>query len=469
SRPRIVVLSDGEDTASTRSLASVAAEAKSAGVPIDVVALQPTADQLTALKALAGASGGTLQTATASADLLKAFLEASRTFGAKAYLTATLPDGVDGQAQQVTATLDVAGLEFEQQAKLPDNASLAATSVGDTSPASSSSDPSSQGAAGGGSSRLPMLLGLLVFACILILGAVFVRSQSAVRAGDRVNQVLRYRSASHPSSVAKDAASSRVQGLNDVLARSKRYRKTEQLLAAAAVDLTSGGWLLVRVTVTVLLIVIIGVFLGSLVFGVVLGGLLGWLGTMAWMNSRKAARQRMFADDLPDFLMLLASGLRAGLSFNHALESAASEGKGEVGRQMRRTLRQVQVGMALDTALMGCADRMDNDDLRWTVTALSIQQEVGGNLSTILDAAARTIRARHELRREVRTLSAEGRLSAYILVGLPIVVFCFLAIFRPEYISKLWLDPLGILMLSGLIIAMFAGWMWMRSVVRINV
>lgn len=215
--------------------------------------------------------------------------------------------------------------------------------------------------------------------------------------------------------------------------------------------------------------IVMGLLTGSLILSLVVGGLVGWFSTLGWIRSRRTARRRMFSDDLPDFLMLLASGLRAGLSFNNALESAASDGKGEVGRQMRRALRAVQVGVPLDTALMDCAERMDSEDLRWTVTALSIQQQVGGNLSTILDAAARTIRARHELRREVSTLSAEGRLSAYILVALPVLVFCFLAVFRPEYISKLWLDPLGLIMLVGLSLSMLAGWMWMRVVVRIEV
>jgi len=94
---------------------------------------------------------------------------------------------------------------------------------------------------------------------------------------------------------------------------------------------------------------------------------------------------------------------------------------------------------------------------------------VGGNLSVILDTAATTIKGRHALSREVRALSAEGRLSAYVLLALPVGVFAFLLVFRREYVSQLWTHPLGIAMLSALVILMVLGWLWMRAVVRIRV
>lgn len=466
---RLVLLSDGEDTASSSALASVSREAKRAGVPIDVVALAPTPDQLAALTSLADVTGGTLRTATESGALLGAFLEASRTFGAKAFLTATLPDDVDGRAQPVTATVIVGSLEFAGGTTLPASESLAPRRPVDIVTPAIGIDVVE---AAGGPSRTPILLALLASACVLAFGWVVLRSRRTAAADRRLDQILNYRAgprASADPNPGEPGHRSRVQSIDDFLARSKGYRGNEELLATAAVDLTPGGWLVIRIAVSGALMIVMGLLTGSFILSVIVGGLVGWLATLAWINSRRTARRRMFSDDLPDFLMLLASGLRAGLSFNNALESAASDGKGEVGRQMRRALRAVQVGVPLDTALMDCAERMDSEDLRWTVTALSIQQQVGGNLSTILDAAARTIRARHELRREVRTLSAEGRLSAYILVALPVLVFCFLAVFRPDYISKLWLDPLGLVMLVGLSLSMLAGWLWMRVVVRIEV
>jgi tight adherence protein B len=191
--------------------------------------------------------------------------------------------------------------------------------------------------------------------------------------------------------------------------------------------------------------------------------------TNMWLRSRAERRRKAFSNELPDFLLLLASGLRAGLSFTSALDSAAAEGPGEVGRQMRRALGEVQLGAQLDEALTACAERMDNEDLRWTVTALSIQREVGGNLSTILEAAAESIKARYALRREVATLSAEGKLSAYVLVALPLGIFAFLALFRRDYIATLWSTPMGLVMLVAIAVLILVGWVWMRSIVRIKV
>jgi tight adherence protein B len=119
--------------------------------------------------------------------------------------------------------------------------------------------------------------------------------------------------------------------------------------------------------------------------------------------------------------------------------------------------------------LMDCADRMDSDDLRWTVMAVGIQREVGGNLSTILDTSAATVRARQELAREVRTLTAEGKLSAYVLVALPLGVFAFLLVFRREYISVLWSTTFGLVMLGAVAVLILLGWLWMRVLVRVQV
>ena len=108
----------------------------------------------------------------------------------------------------------------------------------------------------------------------------------------------------------------------------------------------------------------------------------------------EAARRKSFEEELPDFLMLIASALRSGLSFQQGLDSSAADGKGEVSRQMRRASGKRRSDRLLEPALGRVADRMHSDDLRWTVLALGIQREVGGNLSNILETAASTIKGR---------------------------------------------------------------------------
>ena len=217
------------------------------------------------------------------------------------------------------------------------------------------------------------------------------------------------------------------------------------------------------------MVLVFALLVGSFWFGLLLGVAFGWLLPSVWLSSRSHRRQRAFAEELPDFLMLMASSLRAGLSFNLAMETSSAEGRGEVGRQMRRVLREVQVGASLDDALIECAERMDSEDMRWVVTALGIQREVGGNLSTILDSVAATIKGRFDLQREVRTLSAEGRLSAIVIALLPFGFFGFMFLFRRQYIEGMWQTPLGLALLAAAASLLVIGIVWIRSVVRIKV
>ena len=187
------------------------------------------------------------------------------------------------------------------------------------------------------------------------------------------------------------------------------------------------------------------------------------------LKSREAALKREFEEQLADFLTIIASGLRAGLSFAQAVESAVGDGTGEVERQIRRALAEVQVGSTLDAALLRVAKKMNSDDLSWTIAALRIQREVGGNLSKILDTASVTIRNRAELKREIRTLSAEGRMSAYVLVALPVGIFGFLILSRRDYVKIFWTEPVGMFMLTMFLVLVTAGWFWIKSVVTVKV
>jgi len=193
------------------------------------------------------------------------------------------------------------------------------------------------------------------------------------------------------------------------------------------------------------------------------------LGSRAVLGSRRTARIAKFQEELPEMLALIASSLRSGMTFAQAVDTAAVDADSEVSRQFRRARLEVQVGTNLESALMHVAERMESDDLTWAVTGLSIQREVGGSLSKILDTAAATIRSRSELRREIRTLSAEGRLSAYVLAGLPVVLFLFLLVSRPDYVAVFWSEPIGILMLIAMLASFSVGWVWVNKVVKVRV
>ena len=176
-----------------------------------------------------------------------------------------------------------------------------------------------------------------------------------------------------------------------------------------------------------------------------------------------------FAMELPELLNILASALRAGLTLQQGLEAYASDSKSEVSREIRRAIGEIRVGTAIDEALMGVAKRMQSEDLEWAVTALSIQRIVGGSMATILTTTYETVKARSEIRREVRTLAAEGKLSAYVLMALPIGIFLFLLLTRREYVSAFWTNPLGYVLMAFVGTAMTFGWIWMKKIVEIKI
>lgn len=475
SRARLLVLSDGKDTASGATLARVERVAAKSGVPIDVVALKPTKTESRVLQGIADVNNGTLRTAAESTDLVTEFTAASQSFGATVTLDASIPEGVDASGQPIAATVSVGGTVIEETTTLPAEPSLAgssATPVPTVAPTQTQvvPQPLPVAAPPAPSNHLvPLLLAILIFVALVFIALAILNARHHTKVVDRVEQVLSYETGSRTSTWGRAPRLTALASFDAFLARHMNVAKVQRQLSAAEFGFTPAGWLLLRFAAGFVACLVLALMFNNLLLGIILGALLTWLVARTILRSRVASRQRAFADELSDFLLLLASGLRAGLSFTHSLASAAEDDKGEVGRQMRRVLREVNVGASLDSALLECAHRMDNEDLRWLVTALSIQREVGGNLSNILDTVAATIKGRDDLRREVRTLSAEGRLSGYILIALPVGVFLFLVAFRRPYVELLWTSPLGLVMLLGLVILMTIGWFWMRRVVRINV
>lgn len=220
---------------------------------------------------------------------------------------------------------------------------------------------------------------------------------------------------------------------------------------------------------TALLILFARFTSGSLIFAILLGVSLTALAYRQLIKVIADRQRTNFKEDLPELLNILAGGLRAGLSLHQALEAYAAENSGEVSTQVRRALSEISIGNSIDTALMGVAERMHSDDLKWTVTALTIQKTVGGSMATILETAYDTVRGRAEINREVRTISAEGRLSAYVLMALPFGIFTFMFFSRRTYIQVFWTDPIGLFLLAFVGLSMMIGWIWMRKVVEIRI
>jgi Flp pilus assembly protein TadB len=208
---------------------------------------------------------------------------------------------------------------------------------------------------------------------------------------------------------------------------------------------------------------------GSLFIAVILTPTLVLLGIRLNVKRIEVQKFSTFEKELPGALKMLAGSLSAGLSFLQAMNAYAENGQEVSSKEFRRALGEIQLGVPVEKALESIADRMKSEDLRWAVSAFAIQREVGGSLATVLNSTAETIESRFELRREIRTLSAEGRISAYILMALPIGMFFFLSITSPSYVTFFITNPLGILMLGLIGVSLIAAWLWMKSLVRITI
>jgi tight adherence protein B len=229
---------------------------------------------------------------------------------------------------------------------------------------------------------------------------------------------------------------------------------------------------------------------GEVVAGSVLaalvGGVIGWLisrnaiiavavaifaGTLPFFFLNRAMNRRLNAlhGQLPDVLSILASSLRAGHSFLQALDTVAKEVGDPGGPEFGRVVAEIRLGRPFEEAMNALAERVGTEEFKWAILAINVQREVGGNLAEILDVLSDTVREREAIRRQVRVLSAEGRLSAKILIAMPFLIALYLTWVNPDYMRLLWTTVLGWVMLGIGAILMVIGAIWSWRTVKIDV
>lgn len=204
------------------------------------------------------------------------------------------------------------------------------------------------------------------------------------------------------------------------------------------------------------------------VAALMLGGMaaaLPWL----WLSQRRAGHIKRLEEQLPLALDLMSRALRAGHTLPTAVKMVSEEMSNPMAAEFRQLFDETNFGMSQSEALIRLAQRVPLEDMRFFAVAVMIQREAGGNLTELLDNLASIVRARIKLHGHVRTLSAEGRLSAWILGLMPFVVAGLLQITNPEFIGTLWTDPGGRQFVAGALVLMAIGALWMRSVTRIRV
>jgi tight adherence protein B len=207
-----------------------------------------------------------------------------------------------------------------------------------------------------------------------------------------------------------------------------------------------------------------------------LGFLLGFFLPRLWLGRRKSGRLKAFNKQLPDTITLIANALRAGSSFLQAIELVVRESRPPIATEFGRVIREVNLGLPFDVALENMVRRVKSEDFELMATAIAIQHQVGGNLAEILDSIAFTIRERIRIKGEIRTLTAQQRMSGYVVGGLPFFLALFIYLAAPTFFNPMFAKPpdvlgipLGIILLFIALGAMGAGFYFIRKIVDIEV
>ncbi len=270
----------------------------------------------------------------------------------------------------------------------------------------------------------------------------------------------------------RDGAASGLRGLatraglaaDRTLERRGHRRSLSAALERAGLDMRPGEFVVLAMAAAGVAAVTIQALAGWL------AGVAAAVGTLAAsrvvLRWRIRRRQAQFAEQLGDVLQLLAGSLRAGFSLMQAVDSVAKEAGGPAAQEFGRLIVETRLGRGLSEALDAMSARVQSDDFTWVLQAIEIHQEVGGDLAEVLDTVAETIRDRGRVRRQVKALSAEGRLSAYVLMAMPVGVALVIHASSPDYLPALTTHPLGWALIAVGSMLMLVGVIWMRSLVR---
>ena len=159
---------------------------------------------------------------------------------------------------------------------------------------------------------------------------------------------------------------------------------------------------------------------------------------VGFVSFKAKSRVRKFENQLPDLLITMAASLKAGHSFRQGVQSVVEEGAEPAASEFKRVLTETQLGKPMDAALANMAERVGSENFTFVITAVTIQRQIGGSLSGLFDMVAETVRQRQQFGRKVKSLTAMGRMSAYVLVGLPFFLAGSVTLMNPLYMAPLW-------------------------------
>jgi tight adherence protein B len=467
----ILLFTDGADTASEATLDDAVAASVEVDAPLINVALITPDQDPEVLTALTAGTEGRLLEAEGVSELEDAFALVARSLTSQ-YVIRYSSDVVSPELD-LSITVDHGG----QQARL-DVVLLNPRIAPDPAEVLTPPEPVPVELPPAGALSEPLGLTIALSAAFLafsLLGWLLL-----VPRGDRAAQrtlrrgvtMIQRGGVERASAESGLSASSIGRAAVDLVGKAPKPKGYDEKLQT---DIDRAGWQLrsaefttIRVGALVFGFVLVWALTGSFIGGLI-GGALGALAPVVLLSSAKSRRQAKFMKQLPDTLQLLAGTLKAGYGVLQAIDTVVKEVEEPTAGEFQRALTEARLGLPLEDSLGDMAERVDSDDFRWVVVAMNIQRQVGGNLAELLETVAATLRGREQVRRSIDSLSAEGKLSAIILIALPFVILGFLLLTNAAYIAPLFTTAVGWLMLGGVSVLMIIGIIWIRNLIAIDV
>jgi tight adherence protein B len=442
----IVVVTDGQDVSSTATFDGAVAAAHRAHAAVYAIGIAGPGFTPGPLRELAARTGGLYREAASSAQLAALYSSIGETLAHTwqlRYLTAARP----GQTIRLSALVPGAGA-----------AGRTIQIAGDGLSTPPNAAPSSV---------LPRSVWSSGFAPIAIAAAVgfLILLAYWFAAGARRGSWLRTRLAPHLGPSERPSKARRrkqghtfvrgiVSATEQAFANVKQFRSVQRLLTRADLPLLASE-LLYACVGSALAVAIVAGLAGMPVVLVLPFMLAGGSAPLLWVASKARRRMKAFDNQLPDLLITIAASLKAGHSFRHAIQAVVDEGAEPTAKELRRVLTETRLGRPMDEALSEMGERIGSKNLSFVLNAVTIQRQIGGSLAGLFDVVAETVRQRQQFARKIRSLTATGRMSAYVLAGLPFLVAGLISVITPTYMSPLWHSSTGHL-LVGMALVMLA-------------
>jgi tight adherence protein B len=256
--------------------------------------------------------------------------------------------------------------------------------------------------------------------------------------------------------------------LRPIVSRIPQLRDAQLILEQAGMSWSVQTLLLLSIGTALAFGSVTLIATGSILMGLIATGL-GAMVPNFYVRRRRTKRLNAFEELLPESIDLIGRALRAGHPLSAGFKMAADDGPEPVAGEFRRVFEEQRFGLPLQDSLLGMADRVNLMDVRILVTAILIQREVGGNLAEILDTLAGVVRARFTIRRQIRVYTAQGRMTGYLLSALPLILFSILYMINAQYMSILFTDPVGKILIGMAVSMQFLGFLWIRKIIKIEI